>query len=233
YQFTGREHDGTGLLYYRARYYSPVIQRFISEDPVGFAGGDPNLYAYVANSPTNKTDSLGLYAWSGGFHVGNPGPGFTFEIGQDNSASSWTEGWFGEFSVDYGAGGGLFFNPDEGPSMDPGFSMEVFAEAKGAVGVGPLGFNYRGKASMEAGGHFPWSRLEPPTKIANPYHYSGNGRNFTRGSGVRISAGIGGRVSFNQGSNGGEPGGSGPGSSDPGSSGPGGNGNSGEVGRGK
>ena len=30
YQFTGRENDGTGLYYYRARYYSPILQRFAS-----------------------------------------------------------------------------------------------------------------------------------------------------------------------------------------------------------
>jgi RHS repeat-associated protein len=39
YQFTGRETDGTGLLFYRARYYSPSLQRFISEDPIEFTGG--------------------------------------------------------------------------------------------------------------------------------------------------------------------------------------------------
>ena len=38
--FTGREHDDeSGLAYFRARYYDPVIGRFISEDPIGFAGG--------------------------------------------------------------------------------------------------------------------------------------------------------------------------------------------------
>ena len=58
-QFTGRENDGTGLYYYRARYYSPKLQRFISEDPIGFAGG-LNLYAYVENDPVNWTDPLGL-----------------------------------------------------------------------------------------------------------------------------------------------------------------------------
>ncbi|MGE5894357.1 MAG: RHS repeat-associated core domain-containing protein [bacterium] len=34
FQYTGRENDGTGLYYYRARYYSPDMQRFISEDPI-------------------------------------------------------------------------------------------------------------------------------------------------------------------------------------------------------
>jgi RHS repeat-associated protein len=58
-QYTGRENDGTGLYYYRARYYSPALQRFISEDPIGFDGGDFNLYAYVRNSPLNFTDPSG------------------------------------------------------------------------------------------------------------------------------------------------------------------------------
>jgi RHS repeat-associated protein len=34
YQFTRRENDGAGLYYYRARYYSPASQRFLSEDPI-------------------------------------------------------------------------------------------------------------------------------------------------------------------------------------------------------
>ena len=62
YQYTGREDDGTGLYYYRARYYHPALQRFISEDPIEFLGRDVNLYAYVANSPANFTDSAGLLA---------------------------------------------------------------------------------------------------------------------------------------------------------------------------
>jgi RHS repeat-associated protein len=58
-QFTGRENDGT-LYYYRARYYSPTLQRFISQDPIGFAGGDSNLYAYAGNSPLALIDPSGL-----------------------------------------------------------------------------------------------------------------------------------------------------------------------------
>ena len=58
--FTGREYDSeTGLYFYRARYYDPKIGRFISEDPIGFQGGDLNLYAYVRNNPVNRTDPYG------------------------------------------------------------------------------------------------------------------------------------------------------------------------------
>jgi RHS repeat-associated protein len=60
FRFTGREHDGTGLYYYRARYYDPTRSRFISEDPIGLAGGDLNLFARVGNNPLNWIDPLGL-----------------------------------------------------------------------------------------------------------------------------------------------------------------------------
>ena len=39
--------------YIRARHYQPAIARWISLDPIGFAGGDANLYRYIGNSPTS------------------------------------------------------------------------------------------------------------------------------------------------------------------------------------
>jgi RHS repeat-associated protein len=57
--FTGRENDGDGLYFYRARYYNPVFSRFASEDPLGFAGGSPNLYGYAMDAPTNFVDPSG------------------------------------------------------------------------------------------------------------------------------------------------------------------------------
>ena len=76
--FTSREWDPEiGLYYYRARYYDPMEGRFVSEDPLNFAGGDvnvyayvdgvgkpflnPNLYHYTDNNPINGTDPLGLF----------------------------------------------------------------------------------------------------------------------------------------------------------------------------
>ncbi|OGK98176.1 MAG: hypothetical protein A3D33_18255 [Candidatus Rokubacteria bacterium RIFCSPHIGHO2_02_FULL_73_26] len=60
FQYTGRENDGlAGLYYYRARYYHPGLARFLSEDPVGFLAGDPNLYLYVGNNPLTYLDPLG------------------------------------------------------------------------------------------------------------------------------------------------------------------------------
>jgi RHS repeat-associated protein len=59
FQYTGREKDSTGLYYYRARYYDPKIQRFISSDPIGLDGG-LNTYAYVENNPIAFIDPYGL-----------------------------------------------------------------------------------------------------------------------------------------------------------------------------
>ncbi len=61
YAYTAREWDPeTNLYYYRARYYDPKVGRFISEDPIGFAGGDANFFAYVGNSPASRIDPAGL-----------------------------------------------------------------------------------------------------------------------------------------------------------------------------
>jgi len=59
FQYTGRENEGTGLYYYRARYYHPTLQRFIRQDPIGFESNDVNLYDYVLNDPVNFYDSTG------------------------------------------------------------------------------------------------------------------------------------------------------------------------------
>jgi len=60
FRYTGRQFDSdTGLYYYRARYYDPQTGRFLSEDPIGFAGG-VNHYSYVDNSPPNFKDPSGL-----------------------------------------------------------------------------------------------------------------------------------------------------------------------------
>lgn len=69
YGFTGRERDElTGLLYYRDRWYDPQQGRFLTEDPIGFAGG-LNTYGYVGNNPLSFTDPSGqsLQSFLNGF----------------------------------------------------------------------------------------------------------------------------------------------------------------------
>jgi RHS repeat-associated protein len=59
FTYTAREDDGTGLLYYRNRYYDPSLQAFISQDPLGDA------QRYVGGNPLSFTDPLGLYGDEG------------------------------------------------------------------------------------------------------------------------------------------------------------------------
>jgi RHS repeat-associated protein len=58
--FAGGLYDrDTGLLRFGARDYDPQTGRWTAKDPIGFAGGDANLYAYVGNDPVNRLDPRG------------------------------------------------------------------------------------------------------------------------------------------------------------------------------
>jgi len=59
--FTGQRFDAElGLLYFKRRYMSAKLGRFLQPDPVGYTGKDFNLYSYVRNSPLLFTDPMGL-----------------------------------------------------------------------------------------------------------------------------------------------------------------------------
>lgn len=62
YGYTGREIDTKDLYYYRARYYSPSLKRFLSKDPIETLSGDFNLYTYVNGDPVNYVDPYGYQA---------------------------------------------------------------------------------------------------------------------------------------------------------------------------
>jgi RHS repeat-associated protein len=109
FQFTGRENDGTGLYFYRARYYSPTFQRFIAQDPTGFDGRDANLYGYVYDDPVNLLDPWGL--WGVGFTIGGSAEGGagagtagTSELGFGVFVNGWHVS-FGEFATAGGFSG--------------------------------------------------------------------------------------------------------------------------------
>ncbi|MBX3417398.1 MAG: hypothetical protein KF851_07350 [Pirellulaceae bacterium] len=61
FAYTGKYFDRiTGLSNHWHRWYDPQLGKWISEDPIGFLGGDANLLRYVGNSPKNLKDSTGL-----------------------------------------------------------------------------------------------------------------------------------------------------------------------------
>jgi len=68
FMFNGRygvQSDTNGLLYMRARYYSPYCGRFVSEDPIPGLVSEPrgvNRFAFANDDPVNFADPLGLCA---------------------------------------------------------------------------------------------------------------------------------------------------------------------------
>jgi len=77
--YTGQRYDSeSGLYFFKTRYYSPAIGRFLQPDTIGYGAG-LNMYAYVNNQPLDYTDTLGTdpqdqpHQYSGTFSSGGPG----------------------------------------------------------------------------------------------------------------------------------------------------------------
>lgn len=56
----GYYQDGSARNYVRARYLDKGKGRWITEDPIGFGGGDVNLFRYCGNNPIKYIDPTGL-----------------------------------------------------------------------------------------------------------------------------------------------------------------------------
>ena len=60
FRYAGREFDTeTNMYYSRARYLDPSTGRFLSEDPIRYAGGSVNFYPYAGNDPVDYIDAFG------------------------------------------------------------------------------------------------------------------------------------------------------------------------------
>ncbi|MBI2413496.1 MAG: RHS domain-containing protein [Deltaproteobacteria bacterium] len=57
--------EETGFHYNWNRYYDPNTGRYTQEDPIGFAGGDDNLYSYASQNSINRKDPKGLSGFMG------------------------------------------------------------------------------------------------------------------------------------------------------------------------
>ena len=64
---SGRFDLATGLYNFRNRDLSPTLERWLEHDPLGFAGGDINVYRPEGNNPATLKDSFGLTATGGSF----------------------------------------------------------------------------------------------------------------------------------------------------------------------
>ena len=79
--FAGGLYDAdTGLVRFGYRDFDPETGRWTAKDPIGFLGGDSDLYGYVQNDPVNNVDPHGLnpaiYQFAADFAEGFlvPGP---------------------------------------------------------------------------------------------------------------------------------------------------------------
>jgi RHS repeat-associated protein len=190
FQFTGRENDdATGLYYYRARYYDSIRHRFLSEDPIEFDGGSPNLYAYVLNDPVDATDPTGQKSLTANWLIGpliGAGVGATEDLalqllgnGGNFSCVSWgsvvVAGLTG--AVLGGTGpGGPFFGRKDPPYQDFGFDAPKWPgnvntgdprfgwswnQKTGRNEFGPHGGKRGKKTGPDAGWHKPWIAKGP------------------------------------------------------------------------
>ncbi len=158
YQFTGREYDNfTGQYFYRARFYDSALGRFTSEDPIGFRGGDVNIYSYVSNKPLLHVDPTGLdmcgvvvggSGWGGAVVGGGGTAGTLVGYGSDGLGTASSYGSFagpGRTPADTsrnsgwgiggggGVGGGVFYsNADKWEDYGGDFETTIF-------GAGPFG----------------------------------------------------------------------------------------------
>jgi len=61
FSFAGGLHDrDTGLVRFGFRDYDPETGRWTAKDPIGFGGGDVDLYGYCISDPINWADPFGL-----------------------------------------------------------------------------------------------------------------------------------------------------------------------------
>jgi RHS repeat-associated protein len=169
YQFTGREYDSfTGLQYSRARWYDANLGRFISEDPIGFRGGDINLYGYVWNSPNSFTDPMGLDGWGNDTAdwldngISNIGQGIGFDppvmwnpISGPTTIGDLSHGTADLLRVGSGTGHAIYDEDDNGWGRAANVAMDISrASSIFAILAGP-GARLASKGACPTQGRFP------------------------------------------------------------------------------
>jgi len=133
------EYDSPTSLYHTyARYYSPGLQRFLSEDPLQFGGGDVNLFGYAGNDPVGHKDPLGLYLGP----VGVVPPGSSITSPMDNGIG-------GYIATGSPAGGYENVDPESGLPVDP--AITPGPEGAGTISIGGSALNPAGVISIGGG----------------------------------------------------------------------------------
>jgi RHS repeat-associated protein len=191
--YTGREDDGTGLLYYRARYYLPNCGRFISEDPIGIAGG-MNTYAYVGGDPVSFRDPLGL-------RPGCSGPETQFTVGIGGLAGFSPSptivfpSWFlaGSTSIGFTSNGALLLQFQGTASGGIGAYAGVGVQGGMSRSTGPSSPGWTDSLSAQADINVGWG-----PSIGGSLQVNGEGKGIQTGlpGAGRLGIGIGAQASL-------------------------------------
>ncbi|MGC3955160.1 MAG: RHS repeat-associated core domain-containing protein [Propionicimonas sp.] len=162
--FVGGTKDATGLVRVGARDYDPVLQRFVTVDPVQDVA-DPlqwNAYLYANNSPITNSDPSGLKPLADGNYkfIGSNSGGWTLVPTNDSSSGGSKSG--GGTKT---ASGGKSSSGNPGgvsqPAQDPqrdfwggvlGFAAGVAVGIGGALAVGAICVGTAGIGCLVVGG---------------------------------------------------------------------------------
>lgn len=111
----------TGLLRFGLRDYDPAAGRWLTRDPLLFAGQQANLYGYATNDPVTLRDPTGLLSIEGSLYT---------KIGGGGKLSITADGISLCLEVGFGVGAGVGVDPFGDLERD---QETVFAEAGGGV----------------------------------------------------------------------------------------------------
>jgi RHS repeat-associated protein len=168
--FAGGVYDAdTGLVLFGLRDYDAKYGRWLGKDPIGFSGGDPNLYAYVGSDPINNVDPSGLLCVLG--H--NPNGSCR---GSGSAIYNWG-GWDEAGTIAAGVGDAATFGSTYSIREDLGLNDQIDlcgwlyqgSNAAGSLAMaavfspGTAIFGYTIPSYSPYGPRPPTSPLEPPT----------------------------------------------------------------------
>ncbi|MEI6166492.1 MAG: RHS repeat-associated core domain-containing protein [bacterium] len=183
FTFQGREVSWeTGLLFFRSRFYSASLGRWLSKDRIGIAGGH-NLYEAFGSNPINFTDAFGLYTYT----TANPVLGFIHQMNpwnMDGSANSQIAAGFAAAMGDRAtaeqlSGMGQMDSECAGKGAKAAYWGAIGLSAVGVSGAGAANLFNAGAASTFCSGSYP---LAYEAALAG------------KGSGMLITETLGGRA---------------------------------------
>lgn len=161
--FAGGLHDrDTGLVRFGYRDYDPDTGRWTAKDPIGFNGGDIDLYGYCLNNPVNLVDQMGLEAWIIVNRIGNQGT--ISAVDSDGNRAS-----------------GDFFDAGRGTGKDPyGTNLQI-PPGTYTVTPRPANLSHPGRPTLSNTSN--WNKITTPCgtdrfgvqlhKGSNPSHSQG------------------------------------------------------------